>query len=69
MRESILYRHLTFLKDPKTRSQEYFEKVTYKIPVNQLYQIVDTCYYALSMPYCPILVETFSENGTRSDGF
>lgn len=57
VKEYIAFGDLDFFtKESNNNAGEFFKQIMYQINLSDLYEIVDTCYYAQAMPYCPILV-------------
>ena len=51
-----------FTKVEKQQVDDFFKNLLYKINLDELYKIVDTCYYSQAIPFCPILVENMHYN-------
>ncbi|TNV87080.1 hypothetical protein FGO68_gene14102 [Halteria grandinella] len=41
----------------KKSAADFYQDLICAVPLSNLYEIVETCFYSLSMPYCPILVK------------
>lgn len=58
MANKITLGNLDFFKkkeDPK-QVDDFFKNLLYKVNLDGLYKVIDTCYYSQGMPFCPILV-------------
>jgi len=38
------------------QADEFFKSLLYKINLDELYKVVDVCYYSQAMPFCATLV-------------
>eukprot|EP00347_Sterkiella_histriomuscorum_P013502 403364473 len=45
----------------KCTADQYFKEISYFIDLNQIYNVLGTCYINDDVPYCPILVELSQE--------